>query len=181
MSILDNYKKVALSNKQILQLVKNKANVILYPDLWKYKNIDQLLYPYNACFLLFETKKNYGHWCALIKYGNTVEFFDPYSGYPDDVLQFIPKNYKNKSNQNYPYLTALLYNSPYNIEFNDHKYQKHDNNINTCGRHTATRILFKHYDLKQYDKFIKLMCKRLNKTPDDVVTYITLHVNGGTF
>lgn len=171
--MIDHYKKIALSNYDVLDLVDGKANIILYPDLHKYKNIDQILYPHNACFLLFETKPRFGHWCAIIKYGNTIEFFDPYSGYPDDVLKHIPDDYKKKSNQNIPYLTKLLYECPYNIEFNDHKYQKIDRDINTCGRHCAFRIFNKHLNLKKYDKLIKSLCKKMKADPDSVVTFLT--------
>mgnify|MGYP000846162687 FL=1 len=180
-NILKKYKKVALSNKQILDLVNDKANIVLYPSLYKFSTIDQLLYPYNACFLLFETKPKFGHWCAIIKYGNTIEFFDSYSGYPDDVLNYIPDDFKKISNQNYPYLTKLLLDSPYNIEFNDHKYQKYNTNISTCGRHSALRILYKNLNLKQYDKLIKKLCKITNTDPDTLVTYLTLIINKGKF
>lgn len=180
-NILKRYKKIALSNKQILNLVNNKANVILYPELYKFKTIDELIYPYDACFLLFETKPKFGHWCVIIKYNNTIEFFDSYSGYPDDVLSYIPEDFREISHQNYPYLTQLLYECPYKIEFNDHKYQKYNTDINTCGRHCAMRILFKNLDLKKYDKLIKLLCKKMNSDPDSVVTYLTLIINKGKF
>ena len=181
MNILNKYKKTALSNYDLLELVNGKANVVLYPDLYKFDSIDQLLDPYDACFLLFETKPSFGHWCALIKYDDTVEFFDSYSSYPDDTLDFIPDDFKDISNQNYPYLTRLLYLCPYNIEFNDNKYQKQDNNISTCGRHSACRILFKHLNIKQYNKMIRSLCKKNKCTPDDLVTILTLFVNDGKF
>lgn len=181
MSIINKYKSVALSNFDLLELVKNKANVVLYPDLWKYKTIDELLDPYGACFLLFESKPKYGHWCALLKYddGETVEFFDSYSGYPDNVLKFIPKEFKKKSKQDYPFLTKLLYESPYEIEFNDKKFQKNGKNIATCGRHAAVRILFRHLNIDQYDHFIKSLCKVLECDSDDAVTVLTMVLSGG--
>lgn len=178
-NILDVYKSTALSNFDLIDLVGGKANVEVYPEVHKYKTIDDLLGPNNACFLLFETEPRFGHWCALVKYGNTVEFFDPYSGYPDNVLDFIPKDFKKKSKQNYPYLTKLLYECPYEIEFNDHKYQKKSDKINTCGRHCACRILFKNLDLKEYDKMIKKLSKELKTDPDGVVTTITAEISDG--
>lgn len=176
---LDRYKSIALSNFDLVDLLDGKATVMLYPDMYKINSIEQLLHPYDACFLLFETEPRMGHWCALLKYGDTVEFFDPYSGYPDDVLKFIPKDFKKKSKQDYPYLTKLLYECPYKIEFNDNKYQKHNNNINTCGRHCALRILCKDLDNKQYDKMIKKLQKETGMNPDDLVTAITMGMSGG--
>lgn len=176
MSLLDRQKKVPLSNFDLLDIVNGKANVVSYPDLHKYTKIDDILKPYNACFLLFETEPEFGHWCAIIKYGKTVEFFDPYSGYPDDVLKNIPNNFRNRSNQKYPYLTKLLYDCPYKIEFNDHKYQKLSKDISTCGRHCACRIMCKHMNLKQYDNFMNTMCRYFNTNPDDIVTYLTINI-----
>lgn len=178
-NLLDIYKSMALSNFDLIKLVGGNANVEVYPEIHKYDTIDELLGPHDACFLLFETEPKFGHWCAIIKYGNTVEFFDPYSGYPDNVLEFIPEDFKNESNQNYPYLTELLYECPYDIEFNDHKYQKKSNKINTCGRHCACRILFKNLDLKEYDSMIKTLSKNLKTDPDGVVTTITAELSEG--
>lgn len=181
MSIIKKYKSVALSNKDLLKLVNDKAKVVLYPSLWKFNNIDELLGPHGACFLLFESKPSFGHWCTIIKYkdGKTIEFFDSYSGYPDNVLKFIPEDFKKKSNQDYPYLTKLLYECPYEIEFNDKKFQKHGKNIATCGRHAAIRVLFKHLNIEEYDKFIKSICKKLKCNADDAVTILTMLVSNG--
>lgn len=177
--ILDKYKKVALSNFDLMKLVDGNARVVLYPEIYKMKNIDQLMHPFNACFLLFEAEPRLGHWCALLKYGNTVEFFDPYSGYPDDVLKYIPTDYKEKTNQDYPYLTKLLYESPYHIEFNDNKFQRHGKNINTCGRHCLLRILCKDLNIDEYDRVIKKLCNDTKMGADDLVTAITVGMSGG--
>ncbi len=178
-NLLDKYKSIALSNFDLIDLVQGGANVEVYPEIHKYESIDELLGPHEACFLLFETKPKFGHWCALVKYGDTVEFFDPYSGYPDNVLEFIPDDFKKQSKQNYPYLTKLLYECPYEIEFNDHKYQKKGKDINTCGRHCACRILHKDLDLKEYDKLIKKLSKELKTDADGVVTVITAEMSDG--
>ena len=79
-SLLDYYKNIALSDKDILRLVGNRANIILYPDLHKYNTLDQILDPYDACVLLYEAKPRFGHWCCLLKTydinGALIEFFD---------------------------------------------------------------------------------------------------------
>lgn len=176
MSLLDKKKSIALSNFDLLNIVNGGANIEVYPNLWEVSSIDELLYPHNACFLLFETEPDFGHWCAIIKYGNTVEFFDPYSGYPDDVLKHITPEFRMHSNQKYPYLTRLLYECPYKIEFNDHKYQKLSNDISTCGRHCACRVMCKYMNLEQYDDFMNAMCNYFNMSPDDIVTLLTINV-----
>lgn len=163
---------IALSDKQVLELVNGKANIILYPDLHKYHSIDDLLFPYGACFILFESQPNFGHWCALIKLDNqNIEFFNPYGGYPDDGLEYIPPKFRIETNQDYPYLSYLMINSNYNLSYNEHRFQKHNKNIRTCGRWSAMRILLKNYSL---DEFTNIF---LNKNSDRLVTDLTSWIN----
>lgn len=171
MDTLDRYIKIALSDKQVLKLVHGKANIVLYPELIYYDNIDQILGRYGACFLLFESKPNYGHWTCLIRRGNTIEFFDPYSGYPDDNLKFVPEEFKHKSNQDKPYLSMLLLNSPYKLEYNEFDFQNKKQGVNTCGRWCAMRILFKYLTIEEFASLF------LNKNGDKMVTYLTMWVN----
>ena len=62
--LLKQYESRALSDSDMFRLLNNKCNLVLYPDLHLYKNIDQVLGKYGCCILLFEAKKNYGHWCC---------------------------------------------------------------------------------------------------------------------
>lgn len=177
-NIIDKYKDIALSDKQVLNLIDKKANLILYPDLHKYNTIDEILRPYNACILLFEAKPNYGHWCCIFKIDeNLLEFFNPYGGYPDDSLDYIPMRFRKISNQYYPHLSYLMLNSPYELSYNEHKFQKHDKNIKTCGRWCALRLICKDMSLKQFHKFINYGTDALGIDGDKFVTLLTMHIN----
>lgn len=170
--IINKYEDIALSNFEILELVDGKANFVLYPELINYSSIDEILEPYGACFLLFEAKPRYGHWCCLFKLDdNTIEFFNPYGGYPDDSLNLIPLHFRMVSNQYYPYLSWLMINSKYDLTYNEHKFQKRAKNTKTCGRWCATRILFRNISLKDFTKLFK------NKNGDKIVTLLTMWIN----
>lgn len=172
MNILKYYKDISLSDKDVLELIDGKANLILYPDLIKYNSIDQILDPYGACILLFEAKPKYGHWVCLFKLDNgMIEFFNPYGGYPDDGLNFIPMHFRKISNQYYPYLSELLLKSSYELSYNEHKFQKLDKGTKTCGRWCAIRLLCRHMSLEQFTKIFK------NKYGDDLVTLLTMWIN----
>jgi hypothetical protein len=166
---LNKLKNIALSDHDVMNLVKGRARVVLYSDLWKYKTLDELLAPYGAIFLLYEWKPGSGHWIAVFKQDkNTAEVYDPYSAFIDDELSWVPSKFKDISNQNYPYLTALFLNSKYkNLIYNQYKFQKHGDGIKTCGRWSALRIMFRDLDL---DSFAKLF---LGKNADDLVTMLT--------
>ena len=90
--ILKKYEDIALSDKDVTDLLDNKVKIELYPNLIKYDNLNQLLGKYGSCILLFEARPKYGHWVLIFKLDkNTIEFFNPYGGYPDDSLLFIDK------------------------------------------------------------------------------------------
>lgn len=177
--ILNEYADIALSDKQVMKLINGRANLILYPDLHKYKSIDEILNPYGACILLYEAKPRYGHWCCIFKVNNKlIEYFNPYGGFeegfPDDSLEYIPIDFRLVSNQYYPYLSILMYNSPYELSYNEHAFQKHGNNIKTCGRWCALRLVFRHLSLEEFDALIKFFNKKLNISSDQLVTLLTL-------
>lgn len=171
---LQYYEDIALSNHNIMDLLDGQVNIVLYPDLHKYKNIDEVLGPYGACILLFEAKPNYGHWCAIIKENNnSIEFFNPYGGFPDDSLKYIPHHFAKISNQLVPYLSLLLADSPYELYYNEFAFQKHKKNIKTCGRHCVFRVMHKHMNIYQYKNILDNLCKKYKTDYDGVVTIMT--------
>ena len=172
MNIIERYENIGLSNKDLLELVEGKANIVVYGDIFKYKTIDELLYPYDCCFLLYESKPKWGHWCVIFKRTpENIEFFDPYGTFIDDELDLIDENFRKKSNQTYPYLTYLLYQNQYQIEYNQYKFQSKGKNIKTCGRWCVCRLWYRNLTLEQFKKLFK------NKYGDKNVTYLTKWVN----
>lgn len=160
----------SLSNDEILKLLGGKANLLGYSDVHKYQTLDELLGPHQCCVVLYEAKKNYGHWCCIFRRGNVCEFFDPYGNYPDTILETIDKKFRQQSNQNYPYLCKLMIDSPYTLTYNEHNFQEYKRNINTCGRWVVCRLLFKHLPLKE---FYKLFKKNRDYKPDLYATILT--------
>lgn len=171
MSTIKDLEKISLSNIEMMDLVKGKSNLIQYPDLKNVSNIDEILGPYGCCIILFLTHKNYGHWTCIFKVEpNTIEHFDSYGIYPDEELNFkIDPYFRKISGEDYPHLSYLLYNSPYNLSFNQYQFQGKMKDISTCGRHTSMRIILRHLSLDDYKK---LICSS-KYTPDEVVTIIT--------
>lgn len=168
---LNNY---ALTGRQVLEIIDNKANILTYPQLMKYDNIDDALGPHGALILMYMTTDNYGHWtCVFRRDDNTLEFFDSLGGKPDDQIMKIPEYYRNVSGQDMPHLTALLYNSGDNIIYNEFKLQEESEDVNTCGRFVALRLFYRHLTQEQ---FAKLMTMFEDYNPDDVVSLLTFNV-----
>ena len=145
--IIKRLENTALSNYDILLLLDNKVNIVLYPDLYKYTSIDQLLNPYNCAIILYESRKHYGHWCSIIKRDNSIEFFNPYGGLPDDCLNHINLDFRIESNQVIPILKLLMHESPYELHYNEFQFQQKGYDIKTCGRHCVVRCMLKKYDI----------------------------------
>lgn len=175
---IKHYEDIALSNKDIMSLLHGKASIVLYPKLYRYDNIDMVLGPYDACVLLFEAKPNYGHWVCLFKINNhTLEFFNPYGGFPDDSLEYIPENFRERSYQKFPILSELLLVCPYELTYNEHQFQQKTKDIKTCGRHCVVRLLHRNLSLEEYTHFLNDMCKKFNTDYDGIVTILTINKN----
>lgn len=172
-SLIKKYENVALSNYDILKILDNKCNIILYPDLHKYNTLDEILYPYDSCILLFEAQPKYGHWVALIRHNNDVEFFNSYGGFPDDSLKQIDKKFAKQSNQDVPYLSLLMLKCPYNLFYNEFQFQKKNKNTKTCGRHCIVRVLNKHMDIYNYKSMLDTIKNDYGYDYDKIVTFIT--------
>ncbi len=174
--LLKKYEDIALSDKNIFKILKGKFKLVLYPDLINYDSIDDVLGPHEACVLLFEAKKNYGHWCCLWKLNpNTVSFFNSYGGYPDDSLEYIPLHFAETSNQDEPYLSILLDKSPYELTYNEHAYQKKNEKIRTCGRHVCVRLICRNLTDEEYYDYVKYFTEKYDIDPDEFVTLLTIN------
>lgn len=160
---------ISLSDKDIKRSLNNKVKIITHDKIKNYKNIDNLLEPYNKVVILYRNNYNYGHWTCLFKNKNGINFFDSYGNKPDEILNFIPNNMNNKLEQNHNNLIKLLYNSKENIYYNEKPLQITDENINTCGRWCIFRLLCDFMDEYQ---FYNLFSNK-NYEPDEIITYIT--------
>ncbi len=166
---LEQLKNKSLSTLEVLRIVDNKSNLIKYDDMKDVKHIDDILKD-GACVILYRTSENYGHWNCVIKRGpNTIEAFDSYGTPIDNQLLQLSDEKRHKLGQVKPYLSKLLLDSNYTVEFNPYKLQKATDNVATCGRWSAARINFKHLSI---DEFKKLFTGK-NINSDDVVTLYT--------
>ena len=155
MNFINSQERKPISNMDILKTIKTR--VVAYDDLKNFKKLDDIFINNSFVILIRSPTGKIGHWVCVVKRKNIVSYFDSYGRLPD------PQMYLNGS---YPYLTKLLYESPYELEYNEHDYQAQ--NTATCGRHVITRIIMKDESLDNYYKFMKSF-----KDDDELVTEIT--------
>lgn len=175
-TILRKAVKSPLSNEDILSITKNKCRVIKYDELKDVLELDQIFKPHKACVILYETEHNYGHWVCMLKEPGEkkglVEFFDPYGMKPDTELKMIPSYFRKMSGQNYPILTWLIENSPYQCEWNEHDFQSKKRDVNTCGRWAAIRACWRELSLDQFQNIFVQSEEKYD--PDIMVAALTL-------
>lgn len=162
---------VALSSSDIKNIFDGKINVYTYDEIKNFDSIDDLLYPHGRAIILYFWKNEpnkYGHWTACFQRpNNNIEFYDSFSSKPDKEFKDIPKNFRQKNGMDYPYLTRLLFECPYNVEYNDFPTQ--DLKSSCCGRYCVARIA--NADLS-IDQFNKLFTKD-KKRNDNIIVHIT--------
>lgn len=170
--ILQQIESKPFSEHELLTLVDNKANLVLYPDLANYHSIDQLLRPHGAAIILYITRSNgnnfYGHWTCIFKIDNhTLEWFDPYGLPPDLELRMTNHKYP-------PYLLKLIDHSPYHVIYNTHRLQDITNrNMSTCGRHVGMRLHFRDLPISSY---ARLMNSVPGLSSDNLVSLLTAFI-----
>lgn len=168
------YEKYSLSNHDIFNILDGKFNLVLYPNLYKYRSIDEVLGPYGACVLLVEAKKGYGHWVCLWKLNNyTLSFFNSYGGYPDDALDSVSRQFAMMNHEDKPYLSHLMDISPYELTYNEYAYQQKGSDIRTCGRHVCVRLICRTMDDDYYHNYITFFCNKFGINADEFVTILT--------
>ena len=170
-----NNLKISMTGQDIENYLPN-CKIIEYNDLADYNEITDLLTkPIDYVITLIETTAdNVGHWVCVLRYGNTIEFFNSYSGKPDfQKNNFISKAKNIEFGQTQNYLTNLLVNSNFNIIYNKLQLQKYSNGSTTCGRWVCARILCllkDNMNLKQFLEFMIDLKKQFkNKSYDEIV------------
>jgi hypothetical protein len=159
-----------LSDADIHQLLTPDTRIFTYADLNSIDDIDQLFDSEGRAIMLFATESpTVGHWIALHKNGDSIEYFDPYGLKPEETKKWLTEEELEALNQDEPLLTHLLKNSGYKVYYNSYPFQGKGGDINTCGRHAVVRLLFKDVDLDDYREIIKAT----GMSPDQFVSATT--------
>lgn len=174
-------KEYALSDKDIQDLLPVDTNIFTYPHLEGVEHIDEVFDPHGRAIMLFLTESdNVGHWIALIRRGSVVEVFDPYGHKPKEWKTKLggSKEDNERWGQDHPTLGRKIREAGYVMKVNTKQHQPISPNINTCGRHSAMRLLFAKHPLEKYNKLLKKIEKETGLTADELATALTMETLG---
>lgn len=164
-----------LGDDDIKKILGNNINIIAYPELENYNDVDEIFDNENRVIILFlTTDKNTGHWLCLHKDNDdNIHYFDPYGEGIDKDKKWLSKTKLEELNEDKISLLNLLKNTANNgVYYNSYDFQNDREGINTCGRHCCVRLLYKDLDLNDYYNMIK----DSNLTPDEFVSNITFNI-----
>lgn len=160
----------ALSDSDIRTLLGSGTKITTYPELEGVRSIDELFDRKGRAILFVpQTDETTGHWTCLIKRGRTIEFFDPYGEPPESQKDTIPSSLLERMRMKEPLLADLLLESPYKLIFNKEQVQELADDVQTCGRHCVSRLLFAHLPVAKYRHHIK----KSGLSPDEFVLRLT--------
>lgn len=155
----------SLSGQDVIDALDGKCNIVSYPDIKKYRNINDLLGKYKKCVILYLNSANYGHWTCIYEYNGTIYFFDSYGVEPNGQLNWLPKNVNKLLKQDHKHLLKLLYNSGKPIEYNEYPLQKFGKGINTCGKWVVFRLKYPFLSVENFRKLFE----NKNIEPDKLI------------
>ena len=153
-----------------------ESKILKYSELANYKTIDELL-PKERDFriILVEDSHNKGHWCCILKYNKTIEWFNPYGIRPDAQKNLLGKVRNQMLGQHEDYMTHLMKGgNGYKLIYNKKRLQKLKQGINTCGRWIILRIICMKDMLMTLPMFLKMIKenKKASGLPADALVAI---------
>jgi hypothetical protein len=167
---MEQAREYSLSDDDIRQLLGGDIKITSYPKLKDVRHISELFDRKGRSILFFpQENESVGHWCAMIKEGRNIEFFDPYGEEPDAQKDTLSKSKLEQLQMDHPDLTELLLDSGCRVIFNKVQLQKLSNHVQTCGRHCVTRLMYYKYPIQRYRDIIH----RSSLSPDDFVIKAT--------
>lgn len=174
------------SNMMLARFMKKPCLVIKFEDIADYKSLHKLMtddnrYPENKVLLIiYRSQPTYGHWVGLFYNDYGINYFNSYGSYIDKSIDHIPEEFKQISNQTYPYLLKLLSESRKDVFYNHIQLQKDkvgDIVPQTCGRFVGW--MFYNTLLNPKDRMEKIaknlvdLAKKLKITPDELIVKLT--------
>ena len=162
----------AVSKEDILQKVHTKVHS--YSDLMTLDSIDDIFDSKGRCIILYANEDiNTGHWVALCRQTNCIQFYDSY-GYPPDftgISTGASKQLEKITGQSERRLLYLIRNSGYGIEYSNECIQNEEDSA-TCGKYCVLKLLFNEMPISLFNRFIESSSAKYNLSNDEYISLV---------
>ena len=163
-------KEYALSDGDIRKILGPDISIITYPMLGEMRSIEDAFDNKGRCVMLVpNASPTMGHWVAMIKRPDHIEFFDPYGDAPEEQKEGLSQSRLQSLDIDQPYLTKLLRASGKPVYYNTKGFQQDKASVATCGRHAVSRLLYAPYTIDKYDACVR----QSGLSPDNFVSGLT--------
>jgi hypothetical protein len=162
-----------------LEVYLPQAKIFMFRELKGYPTIQSILRkPRDYMILLYEHTPQNGHWVAVMRYENTIEFFCPYGSSPyspNSPLEWNSPEENAVVDATHNYLEDLLNKAKtegWEVIYNKMDFQEKRNNVNTCGAFCVWRVLCLMEDnmnLSAFQNGMKELHKRMGISYDEIV------------
>ena len=172
-----------ITNHDLDKLIHN-VKIVKFADLENYESIYDLL-PKKIDFVVILTETegvNTGHWQLLLRNNNVFEFFDSYGDEPKTIIKFITKKMNqylgNDYNKDMGHILKSIKPTD-KLIINKYEFQSDTNDVNTCGRWVASRIInfMLGMDNKQYINWFKGIKKQNPRLKNDEIISELIKIN----
>jgi hypothetical protein len=172
-----------ITNHDLDKIIHN-VKIVKFADLEKYESIYDLL-PKKIDFVVILTETegvNTGHWQLLLRNNNVFEFFDSYGDEPKTIIKFITKKMNqylgNDYNKDMGHILKSIKPTD-KLIINKYEFQSDTNDVNTCGRWVASRIInfMLGMDNKQYINWFKGIKKQNPRLKNDEIISELIKIN----
>lgn len=162
-----------------LEVYLPSAKIFMFRELKGYPSIQAILRkPRDYFILLYENTPANGHWVAVMRYENTIEFFCPYgtSPYsPNSPLEWNTPEQNRVVDATHNYLSDMLMKAKsegWNVIYNKKDFQEKRMNVNTCGAFCVWRVLClmeDNMDLSEFQKGMERIHTQTGLNYDEIV------------
>jgi hypothetical protein len=162
-----------------LEVYLPQAKIFMFRELKGYPTIQSILRkPRDYMILLYEHTPQNGHWVAVLRYENTIEFFCPYGSSPyspNSPLEWNTPEENVVVDATHNYLEDLLNKAKtdgWEVIYNKMDFQEKRDNVNTCGAFCVWRVLClieDNMNLSAFQNGMKELHKRMGISYDEIV------------
>lgn len=177
LNLIRKKESLPISDSDLRKIIGYDIPVVSYHDLPNYSRLEDIWGGRKQFILLMESRFNSGHFVSIIysDLTNTIEFYDPYGNTHNTLIKKL--NYYVSENGQY-FLNNLFKQfqqmTNCRILYNRYVYQTSHDQIQTCGRHCAVRILFSQQNNVEYHRNLQQIKDQYSIPYDDMITMMTL-------